>query len=103
MSNLPNGTFEVIFPQTAAATSNPYDASNYDTIVVSADNLAGGETVTLQVIAGVTPVQVAQLDGTPVNLTATVPSVVLEGGTSYQFVKSATAGLCGVYVGSKRL
>jgi hypothetical protein len=90
-----------IAPQTALATSPIYDAGDCDAIIVSADNLAGAETVTLKVMAGATAKQVSDIYGVAVNLTLSCPSVALEGGAQYQFVKSVTAGACGVYVSVK--
>ena len=88
-------------PQTAAATSGVFDASDCDAIVVSADNLAGAETVGLRVMSGANAKQVTDIYAVAVNLTASLPAVALEGGAQYQFVKSVTAGLCGVYVSVK--
>ena len=88
-------------PQTAAATSGVFDASDCDAIVVSADNLAGAETVGLRVMSGANAKQVTDIYAVAINLSATLPAVALEGGAQYQFVKSVTAGLCGVYVSVK--
>ena len=95
-------TFVWISPTTLAKTSSPFDATDSGSIVVSADTLAGGETVGLFVVAGATNVVVADLQGNPIILTPILPAVCLEGGASYVFVKSATAALCGVYVVAKR-
>lgn len=88
-------------PTTAAMTSNPFDSSQYDSITVSADNLAGAETVTLQVLSGSNAKQITDIYGATINLTAMVSAVVLEGGPVYIFVKSVTAGLCTVIVNPK--
>ena len=80
-------------PQTAAATSGIFDASDCDAIVVSADNLAGAETVGLRVMSGANAKQVTDIYAVAINLSATLPDVALEGGAQYQFVKSVTAGL----------
>jgi hypothetical protein len=93
--------FPVIAPQTGAVVSQIWDATACDNITVSADFLAGGETVTLQVVAGDTFKQITDIYGTVVNLTATISSVALEGGARYVFTKSATASACGVYVSVK--
>jgi hypothetical protein len=61
----------------------------------------GAETVTLKVMSGANAKQVSDIYGVAVNLTVSCPSVALEGGAQYQFVKSVTAGLCGVYVSVK--
>lgn len=109
-------------PQTAAstaATSQIFDSSQCDMFAVMADNLAGAETVQIFVLAGYTgagtqtqsagfgnsggtPVVVTFADGTtPAVLTAACPVLPLEGGPRYVFAKSATAGLCGVYISPK--
>jgi len=94
-------TFTWIQPITLAKTSAPFDATDAGSIVVSADNLQTTETVGLFAVSGSANVVVATLDGTPVVLKATLPAVCLEGGTKYVFVKSITAGACGVYVVAK--
>ena len=88
-------------PQTAAAVSGVFDASDCDAIIVSADNLAGAEVVNLQVMCGANAKQVSDIYAVAVNLTATCPAVALEGGAQYKFSKGITAGLCGVYVSVK--
>lgn len=93
--------FDIIAPTTAAKTSAPFDATDADSITVSADNLAGTEKVTIFAVAGDTNVVVALLDGTQVFLTVTLPALALEGGISYVFQKPVTAGVCGVYVTAK--
>ena len=93
--------FVWIQPTTAAVTSAPFDSQAADAITVAADELAGGETVTLQFLAGSTAKQVTLLDGTPINLTSTLSGVELEGGPYYVFVKSATVSACAVYVTPK--
>jgi hypothetical protein len=98
--------FTWINPTTAAKTSAPFEATDAGSIIVSADALAGGETVELFVqvgnaTVGYTNVVVAYIDGTPAVLTPTLPALCLEGGSNYVFVKSVTVGACGVYVVSK--
>lgn len=100
--------FTQIKPQTATATSAPFYTDQYDTITVSADSLGGaatystGERVTIFMVAGVTNITVMLPDGvTPAMLTEAIPSLTLNGGPRYVFVKSATATLCGVYVDPK--
>lgn len=78
-----------------------YRTDQFDSVTVSADNLAGAETVQLLVVAGLTPKQVTDIYGTAINLTATVSAVALEGGPDYVFIKSATAGACGIYTNPK--
>lgn len=94
-------SFIVVAPTTLARTSSPFDTNQYDSITVSTDGLAGGETVTLQVLSGVVAKQVTDIYGVAINLTATISAVALEGGPQYIFVKSATAAVCGVYVNPK--
>ena len=95
--------FTWIKPKTAAETSAAFSATDAGSIVVSADALAGGETVDLYAKAGDVNVVVATLDGTPVKLTATLPAVCLEGGIDQVFHKSVTASDCGVYVVAKKV
>ena len=86
-------------PTTSAVTTNPFYSDQYPTITVSADNLSGVEIVHLYSVAGSTLDQVVDpITGTPINLTATVKSVALEGGPRYVFAKSATVAPCAVYV-----
>ena len=98
--------FAYLIPQTAASPGAPtavrYRTDQYDSITVSADNLAGGETVTLQVMSGLVGKQVTDIYGTVINLTAAVSAVALEGGPDYIFIKSVTAGACGIYVNPKQ-
>lgn len=93
--------FVVIPSQTAAATSQIWDARPTDAITVAADHLAGGEIVQLLVIAGTTAKQVTDIYGTAINLTVNCSSVALEGGAQYQFRKDLTAAACAVYVSVK--
>lgn len=94
--------FDWIPPTTSAVTSKPFSAYNMDAIVVMADNLTGGETVNILVVAGTGTLQVLLSDMvTPATLTATLQGLVLEGGPAYIFVKSSTASACGVYVDAK--
>jgi hypothetical protein len=95
--------FAWIEPTNAETTSSPFDAQTYTSIDVAADNLSVGETVTIMFLAGNIAKQVTLLDSTPVNLTATLSGVTLEGGVQYVFVKSVTSLLCGVYVYPKLL
>jgi len=88
----------VIAPQTAAVTTNPFPTDQYDTVVVSADNLTGGETINIQALAGATVVQVLKLDGTNATLTASLLGLIIKGGLPLVFVKSITAGACGLYL-----
>ena len=98
--------FTYLQPQAAASTVAQqvrFSTNQYDSVTVSADNLAGAETVTLLVVAGLTARQVTDIYGTVINLTALVSAVALEGGPDYIFVKSATAGVCGIYTNPKIL
>lgn len=94
---------EWIVPTTDANLSGRFMAYDADTIVVSADNLAGAETVNILMISGRTTLQVLMSDNiTPATLTAVLQGLVLKGGPTYLFDKSATAGACGVYVDVNR-
>lgn len=94
-------TFRQFAPTSAPATSPIFHSDQYDSITVSADNLSGAETVTLLAISGISPKQVTDIYGVPINLTSIVSAVALEGGISYQFDKSATVVECAVYVDTK--
>lgn len=91
-------------PQTgAAATQIPVDAGGYAGVLLSADNLATTETVT--VYQALTPpggtttyTPAVNANGAAAVLTASLPSVALPGGLVYAFTKSATAAACGVYL-----
>src|ERR1700679_2355265 len=98
MSNL---QFDVIASTTNTITTSPIPTDMYDSLVVSADNLGSGETVNILMVAGSTNLQVLFPDGTVATLTPTIQGCALSGGPSYVFVKSATAGACGVYIDYK--
>jgi len=88
-----------VAPTTDAKVSSPFTAKPYEFFVVSADHLAGGETVNIQIRVGTTLVQVLMPDMvTPATLTATLLGLALLGGPTYVFSKSATASACGVYI-----
>lgn len=90
--------FNYIAPTTDAITSPPFDTKMYDTVVVSADKLSGGETVNILAMIGNTPTQVLKLDGTAATLTASVLGLIIKGGPPLIFDKSNTALACGVYL-----
>jgi hypothetical protein len=96
-----NNQFDIIAPQTAAKQSDEIPTNMYDSCVVTADNLAGDETVNILVVAGTTLLQVLFPDGTDATLTATIQGCALTGGPTYVFDKSSTAGACGVYLDFK--
>lgn len=96
--------FTYLQAQTAASTTPQqvrFRTDQFDSVTVSADNLAGGEIVYLLVVCGLVNKQVTDIYGTAINLTATTSAVALEGGPDYVFVKSVTAGLCGIYTNPK--
>lgn len=99
-------TIQQLAPQTGAVTTPaPFYAAAYPFVTVSADNLAGAETVTIyQEITppgGITTYTPAVNGNWGVAvLTAALPSCDLPGGLVYAFTKTATAGLCGVYLTS---
>jgi hypothetical protein len=94
-----NQQIAFITPTTSADTTAPFPTNMYSGIVVTSDALGVGETINIQVVAGNTPQQVLLMDGTSVaTLTSALQGVVLQGGPSYIFVKSATASACGLYI-----
>lgn len=79
-----------------------FDATRFEWIVASADNLGAGEEVDIYRLSGSTWV-VATGDGTAYKLAGTPATNAdrhrkLEGGTWYQFRKDLTAGACGIYI-----
>lgn len=97
-----NQQLALIPATTSAVTSPPQPTNMYDEVIVSTDNLQGGETVNIQAVAGTTAVQVLMLDGvTPATLTTSLQGLILSGGPSYVFVKSLTGSPCGVYLDYK--
>jgi hypothetical protein len=93
----------IITPQSPTATVT-YDAGNDDKALfaIAGNALAGVETVTFYVAtsaSGTTPIYDAS--GAAVQLTASLQSVMLEGGMRYVLVKSVTASTTGVDVTSK--
>ena len=90
----------LISPTTAAVTTKAQIVAprRPAPIVVSADNLATGESCSLYMLAGATWVVVADLSGSPVVLTPNIPTVSLAPGPVYGVTKTATAGACGVFV-----
>lgn len=97
-------TIQQLAPQTGAVTvAIPFDTAAYPFVTLSADNLAGAETVT--VYQAITPpggtttyTPAVNVSGAAAGLTATLPSCDLFGGLEYAYIKSATAGACGVYL-----
>lgn len=94
-------TFRQFAPTTASVITPEFRSDQYDSFTVSADNLSGAETVLLLAVSGSSPKQVTDIYGVPINLTAIVSAVALEGGIKYQFIKSVTAQPCAVYVDTK--
>lgn len=93
----------LIQPQATTFTA-VYDAGDDDKVLfaVSGVALTAAETVTFSVqnsSAGTTPVYDAS--GAQVKLTASLQSVMLEGGFRYVVVKSVTASNSGVDTSSK--
>jgi hypothetical protein len=86
----------IVAPQTAGITAK-LNTRKCDTAIVSADNLAGAETVTISQLVNGTAKAVLDAAGDAVVLTATLASVALEGGPMYSLVKSSTAGSCGLF------
>lgn len=88
----------LIAPNTATATVT-LNANEADAVflMTNGTGLATIETVTINIVntANVTP-YVSPYTNSVVGLTATLQSAVLPGGCIYQFVKSVTAGACGL-------
>ncbi len=94
-----DGQFTLIAPATGAVTSKPYTSKVYQVVTVSADALAGAETVNILAKVGSTLVQVLMPDlTTPARLNNLLTGLPLIGGPTYVFVKSSTASACGVYI-----
>lgn len=89
--------YTLIKPQTTGNTSENFNTAPYRHIVASADGLATTEAVAVNIISGATAKPFMDDAGEAVTLTATVTNVTLPGGPTYQFVKDASAGSCGVY------
>lgn len=96
-----------------AATTGEFDATECDKFVLMASGagLATTETISVYVRNTTTVTMGTAPPGctpycaggaAPAQCTATLPSIVLEGGFLYVFVKSVTAGLCGMDIGIKR-
>lgn len=81
----------------AVVTQQPVQSDKDPYIFLSADNLAGAEECDIYYRANNTWVVVADLTGTAVKLTASLPAIRLAGGPLYGVLKDATAGACGVY------
>lgn len=89
---------QVIASQTAAVTAKAtVESGSYQTITISADNLAGVETADIFVNVGGTWKTLVDATGTAVKLTASITFQCLEGGPTYGVTKTATAGSCGVF------
>lgn len=100
-------TLPVIAPTTGAlgtgtingqTNTQTCDASNYPSLTVCADNLAGAETVGIYILCGNTWKAMTDSLGNVQKLTASIPAIQLVGGNGYAFTKDATAGACGVWV-----
>lgn len=74
------------------------DSARYSSIVVSADHLAGAETVPIYVNVGGTLKPLIDDDGVAQTLTATVYMKRLLGGPTYVFGKDETVTATGIYL-----
>lgn len=95
------GQITLLNPTTADAAAVIADATRYQFVTVSANNLAGAEAVTVKMISGGTAVTVADpATGTAITLTVGVPAVQLAGGVVYLLDKPAAtaANACGLYM-----
>lgn len=91
--------FALIEPTTSAVVSNPFPTDMYSMITVTTNGLGAGETINIEALVGSTPVQVLELDGsTAATLTSSLNGLILNGGLTYVFNKSATAAPCGLYI-----
>lgn len=105
-------THTIYAPATAASngTSVPhpvFNATGFEWIVATADNLGAGEEIDIYRLAGGTYIVAADANGVAYKLTGTAGTnnalqLQLAGGTWYQFRKDATAGACGIYVDEGR-
>lgn len=87
---------EVISARTAAVanTAAKLVTNKYDTVMVSATLLAGAEEIDIYTISGGQYLVVPDAAGDPAKLTASAPTMALQGGQMYAFAKDATAGAC---------
>ena len=84
---------ELLVPKTGADSTKKIHINNDRYVSVSANNLAGAETVSFHINQGGTwaaPVPA-------IELTATENYIQLAGPNTYLAVKSVTAGACGIY------
>ena len=84
----------MITAKTAVSSSQDFNTDQHSRVAISADLLAGAETVNIYVDGKA----VTDNAGTVQKLTATIPILSLQGGINYTVSKDATAGLCGVYM-----
>lgn len=93
---------EIPIASTTSAAETLLQTKNYDTVIIAANNLAGAEVVTISLHLDGVEVPVTDSAGAAVELTATAPSVALEGGPIYHLDKDITAGACAVYAYLRR-
>lgn len=90
---------QLIASQTAAVTAKaPFNSAGYESVTVSADNLATTEEVDIFVNAGGTWKTAVDATGTAYKLTASITFQTLVAGPIYAATKDVTAGACGVFV-----
>jgi len=96
---MPTQTQTLVSPTTSSTSQSTtrLDTGDYLYVNVCADALATTETVAVYILCGETMKALTDLTGTAIQLTATIPAVQLAGGSIYGFLKSTTAGACGVY------
>ncbi len=89
----------LINPTTSSvATGVEVEATAYEFVCITADNLATTEEVDIQVDGKA----VTNEAGTVLKLTATIPLMKLTGGVRYTVLKDLTAVACGVYMWPSR-
>jgi hypothetical protein len=88
---------QIIAPTTAAVTSDAFYIEPGKPQKISADGLAGAETVTVYAEKGAG--NFFPMTDASAILTATNPVSSIVAGGSYKFAKTLTAGAAGAYVG----
>ena len=90
----PSGGISIIFPASVDASSGgqltPFATDSYDSVTVAASGLSGADIVQLCINVNGVNLQVTDIYGAAINLTAAIAAVALEGGPKYVFVKGIT-------------
>lgn len=91
---------QLIAPGTGAvsvSSATEFDGTTYNSVLFAADNLATSETAIIYVKVNGSYKPAANTAGAAAQLSATVCSIQVPGGSIYAVSKAATAGACGVY------